>query len=337
MTDGFVFLDTETTGMEDDARVIDIALVQTSSNGEIEKVYDSLIHGDGSSGGSRLVAIHHITNEMIKNARRFAEVWVEIEPLLRNRIIVAHNELFDRKHINYELAQIGVTPLDEFLCSLKLARFLGLATRKSKTSNGSSGKLESLADRFGFKIESAHRALPDTKALVKVFWKMKEHYPDEVNEYIAHHQGIAVSQLKTLGSSVSNNAPRAMVGVFEKSEEIEIVEDDESNFDATTEGHNFNRLTLPSIDFRNRNLNNALFCQILGEGANFSGCPLDNSYFIQAQLSNTIFQNVSAVKADFDRAVLRNANFIGANLAGADFRFSDLDRADFTGANLEDA
>jgi len=88
MTDGFVFLDTETTGMEDDARVIDIALVQTSSNGEIEKVYDSLIHGDGSSGGSRLVAIHHITNEMIKNARRFAEVWVEIEPLLRNRIML---------------------------------------------------------------------------------------------------------------------------------------------------------------------------------------------------------------------------------------------------------
>jgi DNA polymerase III epsilon subunit-like protein len=35
MTDGFVFLDTETTGMEDDARVIDIALVQTSSSGEI--------------------------------------------------------------------------------------------------------------------------------------------------------------------------------------------------------------------------------------------------------------------------------------------------------------
>ena len=337
MTDGFVFLDTETTGMEDDARVIDIALVQTSSNGEIEKVYDSLIYGDGSSGGSRLVAIHHITNEMIKNARRFAEVWVEIEPLLRNRIIVAHNELFDRKHINYELAQIGVKPLDEFLCSLKLARFLGLATRKSKTSNGSSGKLEALADRFGFKIESAHRALPDTKALVKVFWKMQEHYPDEVNEFIAHHQGVAVSTLKTLGSSVSNNEPRAMVGVVEKSEEIEIVEDDESNFDATTEGHNFNRLTLPSIDFRNRNLNNASFCQIFGDGANFFGCPLDNSYFLQAQLSNTIFQNVSAVLADFDRAVLRNANFIGANLAGADFQFSDLNGSDFTGANLEDA
>ena len=337
MTDGFVFLDTETTGMEDDARVIDIALVQTSSNGEIEKVYDSLIHGDGSSGGSRLVAIHHITNEMIKNARRFAEVWVEIEPLLRNRIIVAHNELFDRKHINYELAQIGVTPLDEFLCSLKLARFLGLATRKSKSSNGSSGKLEALADRFGFKIESAHRALPDTKALVKVFWKMKEHYPDEVNEFIAHHQNANVDHLKPLGSVASSNVPSAIVEEFDKSEEHELLEVDKSNFDATTEGHNFNRLTLPSIDFRNRNLNNALFCQILGEGANFSGCPLDNSYFIQAELSNTIFQNVSAVKADFDRAVLRNANFIGANLEKANFQFSDLDRADFTGANLEGA
>ena len=39
LTDGFVFLDTETTGMDSDSRVIDIALVQTSRNGELEKIY----------------------------------------------------------------------------------------------------------------------------------------------------------------------------------------------------------------------------------------------------------------------------------------------------------
>ena len=337
MTDGFVFLDTETTGMEDNARVIDIALVQTSSNGEIEKVYDSLIHGDGSSGGSRLVAIHQITNEMIKNARRFEEVWVEIEPLLRNRIIVAHNEQFDRKHINYELAQIGVKPLDGFLCSLKLARFLGLATRKTKTSNGSSGKLEALADRFGFKIESAHRALPDTKALVKVFWKMKEHYPDEVNEFIAHHQSIAVGHLKPLGSVSSSNLPRTMVKEFNKSDEHEKAEDDESKFDVTTEVQSFNRLDLSSKDLSNQNLNRALFCQILGTGANFSGSSLENCYFSQAYLEDAMFQGVRAFKADFGRADLTDANFSDANLEGANFQFSDLTGADFTGANLEGA
>ena len=337
MTDGFVFLDTETTGMEDDARVIDIALVQTSSSGEIEKVYDSLIYGDGSSGGSRLVAIHHITDEMIKNACRFAEVWVEIEPLLRNRIIVAHNELFDRKHINYELAQIGVKPLDEFLCSLKLARFLGLATRKTKTSSGSSGKLEALADRFGFKIESAHRALPDTKALVKVFWKMKEHYPDEVNEFIAHHQNIAIGNLKPFGSTTSSSLPRAMVKEFDKSDEYELEEVEKSNFDVTIEKQNFNRLDLRSKDLSNQNLKSALFCQIFGGGTNFSGSSLDDSYFLQAHLDDAVFQNVSAVKVNFQRATITNANFTGANLEGSNFQFSDLAGTDFTGANLEGA
>jgi uncharacterized protein YjbI with pentapeptide repeats len=326
MTDGFVFLDTETTGMDSDSRVIDIALVQTSRNGELQKIYDSLIHGDGSSGGSRLVSIHHITNEMIENAPLFDEVWLEIEPLLHNRIIVAHNAPFDRKRINYELARIGAKPLDEFLCTFKLAKFLGLATKKSETSTGTSGKLEALAARFGITIESAHRALPDTKALVAVFWKMKEHFPDEVDEYISQHLELQTTHSNLNGSSAHEMVPKFTPNSFE----IDV----QSNLD---QEQIFNRMDLRIKDLSNRKLNGASFCQLMGLGTIFSGSSLDHSDFSQAYLEEAKFKNVSAVSTYFDRADLTNANMRFSNFQSANFIFADLSGANFTGANLEGA
>ena len=326
MTDGFVFLDTETTGMDSDSRVIDIALVQTSQNGELENIYDSLIHGDGSSGGSRLVSIHHITNEMIKNAPLFDEVWVEIEPLLQNRIVVAHNAPFDRKMINYELERIGAKPLDEFLCTFKLAKFLGLATKKTETSTGTSGKLGALATRFGITIESAHRALPDTKALAAVFWKMKEQYPDQVAEYIRQHV-----ELRTTQSASSNSS------VFDKNQRLATSSFGKTKIKNLNEPQSFNRMDLRGKDFSNRNLNGAMLCQIMGLGTMFSGSSLENSHFFQSHLEGAILHGVSADSANFNRAYLLNADLTISDFQNANFEFADLSGANFTGANLEGA
>ena len=337
MPDGYVFLDTETNGRGSSARVIEIALIQTSLSGERQKEFTSLIRGDGYSGGSRLVDIHHITDEMIKEAPLFAQVWVEILPMLQNRIVVAHNSAFDQRMINRELERINESTLGDFLCTLKLARFLGIAYNKTATREGASGKLGDLVRLFGLDVKPDHRALADTDALASVFWTMKEFYPKEVNDFIAQHQNIDAGHLKPLGSTASSNLPSAMVEEFNKSDENELREVDKSNRDETTKKLHFNRLDLSLKDFSNRNLNHALFCQVLGAGTNFSGSSLDGSYFIQATLNAAIFQNMNAVGADFNHAILKNANFTNANLQDADFRFSDLSRADFTGANLEGA
>jgi uncharacterized protein YjbI with pentapeptide repeats/DNA polymerase III epsilon subunit-like protein len=337
MLDGYVFLDTETNGRGSSARVIELALIQTSLSGERQKEFTSLIHGDGYSGGSRLVSIHHITDEMLNDAPHFDQVWLDASPMLQNRIIVAHNSIFDQGMINRELERINESTLGDFLCTLKLARFLGIDYNKTNTREGASGKLGDLVRLFGLNVKPDHRALSDTDALASIFWKMKEIYPNEVNEFIDYHQNVTASHLKQRGSTPISDIPRPVSKKLDKSDEYEIVKDDEINFDVTTEEQNFNRLNLPSADFSNRILDNAQFCQIFADGANFSYSSLDESHFIQANLSDTIFKNASAVKADFNRAGLRNADFTGANLEGADFRFSDLSNADFTGANLEGA
>ena len=337
MSDGYVFIDTETNGRDSSARVIEIALVQTSLSGERQKEFTSLIRGDGNSGGPKLVRIHHITDEMIRDAPRFAEVWVEILPMLQNRILVAHNSSFDQGMINRELERIRESLLGDFLCTLKLARFLGLAFKKTKSSEGASGKLGDLVKLFGLDVKPDHRALADTQALVSVFWKMKEHYPDEVAKFIAHHQNIGMGQLKPLGSSTSNKSRRAMVNDSEKTDENEIyVLDMMNNSNELIVGQNFNNL-VSYLYLPNKNLNGAKFFQFRGEGCIFSGSSLDKSDFRLAFLRGAIFQNASAVEANFNRAYLENANFIGANLTSADFQFAYLGLANFTGANLENA
>jgi len=188
MSDGYVFIDTETNGRGPRARVIEIALIQTSLTGERQKEFTALIRGTGYSGGKRLVAIHHITDEMIKNERDFKDVWVEISPMIQNRTLVAHNAIFDQGMINRELERIGESPIGDFLCTLKLARFLGLAYRKSAQSEGASGNLGALAARLGLDVKPDHRALADTRALAAVFWKMNAMYPQKVAEYTKMQQ-----------------------------------------------------------------------------------------------------------------------------------------------------
>ena len=337
MSDGYVFIDTETNGRDPSARIIEIALIQTSLSGERQKEFTSLIYGDGNSGGPKLVRIHHITDEMIREAPHFAEVWVELLPMLQNRILVAHNSSFDQGMINRELDRIRESLLGDFLCTLKLARFLGLVFKKTKSSEGASGKLGDLVKLFGLDVKPDHRALADTHALVSVFWKMKEHYPDQVAKFIAHHQKNSVGQLKSLGSSTTNKSRRAMVNNSEKTDENAIyVFDTMSNSNKLIVGQNFSNL-VSYLYLPNRNLNGATFFQLRGEGSIFSGSSLDKSNFCLAFLRGAIFQNVGAIEANFSRAYLENANFIGANLTSTNFQFAYLGLANFTGANLENA
>jgi DNA polymerase III alpha subunit (gram-positive type) len=103
--------------------------------------------------------------------------------------------------INRELERINESTLGDFLCTLKLARFLGIAYNKTNTREGASGKLGDLVRLFGLNVKPDHRALSDTDALASIFWKMKEIYPNEVNEFIDYHQNVTASHLKQRGST----------------------------------------------------------------------------------------------------------------------------------------
>lgn len=85
-------LDTETTGIDEDAEVVEVALV--SPTGEV--LFESLVRplGPVSEEARR---VHGITDEALAAAPTWPEVYARLVPLIGDRELVAWNAAFDRR------------------------------------------------------------------------------------------------------------------------------------------------------------------------------------------------------------------------------------------------
>lgn len=88
-----IILDTETTGTEEDAEIVEIAVINMKG----EKLFESLVKPHGPMGATH---IHGITTEDVAGAPTWPEVLFEIWELCRNasRVIV-YNAEYDRRII----------------------------------------------------------------------------------------------------------------------------------------------------------------------------------------------------------------------------------------------
>lgn len=154
----FTIFDVETTGMSpQNDRIVELAAVRVDRDGSLTR-FQSLIH-PGRRIPSRAVSVHHITDEMVAGAPRFAEVGRAFLELAEESTLVAHNAFFDLGFLQESLARTGL-PLwrGKTLDSLRLVK---------KTHPGLvSYSLQSL--RVFFQLESdksmnAHRAAADVE------------------------------------------------------------------------------------------------------------------------------------------------------------------------------
>jgi uncharacterized protein YjbI with pentapeptide repeats len=320
MYDGYAFIDTETSGQGRGSRVIEIAIIQTAMDGTRQKEYSSLVFGDGRTGSAQAVAVHHITNEMIRDAPTFQTVWERIKPLIHNRILVAHNAEFDQRMINDELERIGVPPLAKFICTLKLVRHLGLAYRRTEGREGLSGRLGDVVGRLGLQVAPNHRALADAEALLALFWRLKRDYPDQVDGF---------NGLKTFGSEVINDRKS-------KNYSHEVLRGIDLSLQHLC-GSEFIRVLADRSNFYNSDISQCNFTQAFATETNFSESIGSHAIFRQSILSSSSFQCANLPYTEFLWADLRNVDFSGADLTGADFRWSYLEGATFEGAMLTDA
>jgi DNA polymerase III epsilon subunit family exonuclease len=108
-----------------------------------------------------IVRLTWITNEMVADAPTIKEVMPIFSEFLGNAIIVWHNVSFDFRFLSYYHYQCMWNYLEnETLCTLKIARKL-LPELPNK-------KLWTICEYFGITNESAHRAMWDTRATLKV-------------------------------------------------------------------------------------------------------------------------------------------------------------------------
>ncbi|UGY90657.1 DEDDh family exonuclease [Streptomyces gobiensis] len=157
--DGYAVVDVETTGLARDDRIVSAAVYRLDAQGNVEDRWYSPVNPQRDPGPTW---IHGLTSDMLADAPLFPEIAEEFAARLADRVLVAHNALFDWSMIAREYARARRTaPVRQRLCTIALAKELSLPLPNHK--------LESLAAHYGVVQERAHHALDDARVLAEAF------------------------------------------------------------------------------------------------------------------------------------------------------------------------
>ncbi len=153
-----VYLDTETTGLDEADEIVEICIVD--DRGAV--LVDSLVKPRGRIPAD-VVRIHGITNEMVRHAPAWPELWPAVEQALAGRPVAIYNADFDlrmmrqshRKH-RMEWTGRGVSGL----CVMRLyADFHGEWDGRHRGYRWQT--LEDAGCQCGIALPNAHRARAD--------------------------------------------------------------------------------------------------------------------------------------------------------------------------------
>ena len=153
----YVVLDTETTGLFKNARVIEIGIIAFNEQ-EILEEWSTLLNPIRDIGPTQ---IHGITPTMVSLAPEFGQISNDLARLLNNRILIAHNASFDIRMLTAEFARIGVdfNPGKAF-CTM-------IAARNNLPSG--TDKLTDACSYLGIEVTNAHSALGDARMTLELF------------------------------------------------------------------------------------------------------------------------------------------------------------------------
>ncbi|HZQ74268.1 MAG TPA: exonuclease domain-containing protein [Burkholderiales bacterium] len=149
-------VDLETTGTRPAAdRITEIAILEVNGLALASR-WSTLVH-PGTTIPSAIQALTGITNDMVAEAPRFAELAEALYEKLAGRVFVAHNARFDYGFLRREFARAGIDFGARTLCSVRLSRRLYRGAGRHD--------LDSVIARHGIACAARHRALGDADAL----------------------------------------------------------------------------------------------------------------------------------------------------------------------------
>lgn len=158
----FVCLDCETTGLDPVGdHIIEVAAATFRFDGQVES-FETLVD-PGCLITESSIAIHHITDEMVKGKPKIQEILPNLLSFIGKHIIVGHGVGLDIAFL-CEAAKKHVIPCslqnNPILDTLRMARLYG----ESPTNS-----LERLREHFNIASEGAHRAMNDVVVNIEVF------------------------------------------------------------------------------------------------------------------------------------------------------------------------
>jgi DNA polymerase-3 subunit epsilon len=137
--------------------------IVTVENGVIVDEFVTLIKPPNNEYNPFTIQVHGIYPRDTANAKTFIEVFPEIQKRLQNRVVVAHNESFDRNVLSKSMALYGLNYEDlnigsRWECTVKIYKAKGLKPTK----------LSDCCREMNIKLNH-HEALSDARACAKLY------------------------------------------------------------------------------------------------------------------------------------------------------------------------
>ena len=167
-----VYLDTETTGIKNNDGIVEISVLDHDASVLIDTLVKPMarIPPDATQ-------IHGISNEMVRSAPGWEDVWPEVEAVLTGRSVGIYNAEFDLRMIkqthNNHWMQWQQPEGSEFFCIMKIyAQFYG--QWNSRHGNYRWQSLEAAGKQCGIPLPNTHRAKDDTQLTRAILLHMAE-------------------------------------------------------------------------------------------------------------------------------------------------------------------
>lgn len=195
-----VMLDTETTGLHEGARIVQMASV-TGHEGKIVRGRVMLID-PGEPIPPKATEIHGITDEQVKGKPAFADIAGNVLARIESGLPAAYNAPFDQRMFAFELGRLGlelspVVWIDPLPWVRKIDKF-----KKSK-------KLVDACRRRDIPVR-AHDALGDAVAALQLLYAIAPQLPSDLEELRGETERLRDEQEK---ERLAYHARREALGV----------------------------------------------------------------------------------------------------------------------------
>ena len=163
-----IALDTETTGLNPKSghRVVEIGCVEMINHISTGETFHVYINPERDMP-EEAFKVHGLSEEFLKEKPVFAKVADDFLEFVGDDPLVIHNAAFDMGFLNWELENLGKTPLamDRAIDTVHMAR---------KKFPGAQANLDALCRRFGIdnSNRTLHGALLDAELLAEVYLEL---------------------------------------------------------------------------------------------------------------------------------------------------------------------
>ena len=169
MTDSYVCIDLETTGLNPKTdKIIEIGIIKVE-NDNIVKEWETLVNPNRKLE-ERIVELTGIHDEQLSSAPRIEEVLPKLFEIAEDSVLLGHSVLFDYSFIKKAAVNQRMSFERNGIDTLKIARKY-LADLESRS-------LPFLCGYYGIG-HTAHRAMHDAKATVELYRKLAEQFYDK--------------------------------------------------------------------------------------------------------------------------------------------------------------